>query len=41
MVYLATMDITKKWTMPVQGWKECISQLAIHFRERLETELAL
>lgn len=41
MIYLATMDITKKWTMPVQGWKECISQLAIHFGERLESELAL
>lgn len=41
IVYLATMDISKKWTMPVREWKKCISQFAIYFSDRLETELAI
>lgn len=40
IIYLATMEISKKWTMPVRGWKECISQLAIYYGERLEAELS-
>ncbi len=36
MIYLATQDITKKWTMPVQNWAECISQFAIQFGDRLK-----
>jgi putative transposase len=40
IIYLATMEISKKWTMPVRGWKECISQLAIYFGDRLEAELS-
>ncbi|CEJ06337.1 Transposase for insertion sequence element ISRM3, partial [Acididesulfobacillus acetoxydans] len=35
IVYLATMEITKKWTMPVQNWAECISQFAIQYGDRL------
>jgi putative transposase len=35
IIYLATKDITKKWTMPVQNWAECISQFAIQFEDRL------
>jgi len=35
IVYLATMDITKKWTMPTQNWAQCISQFAIQFGDRL------
>ncbi|WP_208587812.1 IS256 family transposase [Gracilibacillus suaedae] len=41
MIYLTTMAISKKWTMPIRGWTECISQLAIYFGERLESELSL
>lgn len=40
IIYLATMEISKKWTMPLRSWKQCISQLAIHFGERLNTELS-
>ena len=36
IVYLATMDIYKKWTMPVRDWGSSISQFAIYFSDRLE-----
>ena len=36
IVYLATMDIYKKWTMPVREWGRSISQFAIYFSDRLE-----
>lgn len=36
VIYLATMDVTKKWTKPIHGWKKCISQFAIHFEDRLQ-----
>lgn len=25
------VEASKKWTLPVRSWKECISQLAIYF----------
>lgn len=34
IIYLATMDITKKWTRPLSGWLECRGQLLIMFGER-------
>jgi putative transposase len=40
IIYLATMDASRKWTMPLRSWKECISQLAIHFGDRLQAELS-
>lgn len=39
ILYLATTDASRKWTMPVRGWKNCISQLAIYFSERLEPNI--
>jgi transposase-like protein len=36
IVYLATVEISKKWTMPVKNWAECISQFAIQFEDRLK-----
>lgn len=36
MLYLATMDITKKWTGHCQDWGQIHSQLEIYFEERLE-----
>jgi len=41
IIYLATMEASKKWTMPIREWKSCISQFAIHFEERLESEIAM
>jgi transposase-like protein len=34
IIYLATMDITKKWTKAISGWIECKAQLEIMFGER-------
>lgn len=39
IIYLATMEASKKWTMPIKDWKKCISQFAIYFSDRLESEL--
>lgn len=36
MLYLATMDITRKWTGRRQDWSRIHSQLEIYFEERLE-----
>lgn len=41
IIYLATMEASKKWTMPIKDWKNCISQFAIHFGDRLKLELAI
>ena len=35
MLYLAMMDITKKWTGHRQDWGQIHSQLGIYFEERL------
>lgn len=36
IIYLATVDAAKKWTMPLRNWTDCISQLAIYFESRLD-----
>lgn len=36
IIYLAIQDISRKWTMPLREWKECISNLAIYFGDRLK-----
>lgn len=36
MLYLATMEVTKRWTMRVQNWGPILSQLSIYFGERLD-----
>ena len=35
MLYLAMMDITKKWTGRRQGWSMIHAQMAIYFAERM------
>lgn len=35
VIYLATMEASKKWTMPIRDWKSCLSQLVIHFEDRI------
>jgi transposase-like protein len=32
--YLATLDITKKWTMPIWNWPLILNQLAVRFEDR-------
>lgn len=41
ILYLATMEISKKWDTPLRDWKKCISQFAIYFNDRLKSELAV
>jgi putative transposase len=35
MLYLATMEGTRKWTMRVANWGQILGQLAIYFEDRL------
>lgn len=35
LLYLATMNITKKWTAPIQNWPLILNQLAIRFADRM------
>jgi putative transposase len=36
ILYLATMDILKKWTVPVNDWAYCMSQFALIFGSRID-----
>ena len=36
LLYLATCNITAKWTMPVPNWATILNQLAIRFDDRLQ-----
>jgi transposase-like protein len=35
VVYLAIMQASKKWTMPIQNWSEALNRFAIEFGERM------
>ncbi|OWZ83687.1 hypothetical protein CDO51_06970 [Natranaerobius trueperi] len=35
MLYLAIMDITKKWTMRTKNWAQILGQLSIYFEGRI------
>lgn len=39
LIYLATKNIEKKWTMPLANWSITVSQLSIIFGERLKLDL--
>jgi len=39
MLYLATMNIVEKWTMPIRNWPQIMSQLYVYFGERIEKRL--
>lgn len=41
IIYLAIQDISKKWTMPLREWKQCVSQLVIYFEDRFTLETTL
>jgi putative transposase len=36
MLYLATMDVVRKWTGRVQNWGQILLQLSVFFPDRLE-----
>lgn len=35
VVYLAIMDASKKWTMPIRNWKAALNRFIIQFEERI------
>ena len=39
LVFLIYKDISKKWNKPISNWAEIISQLDIHFSERLKGKI--
>jgi len=36
MLYLATMDITKKWSQSIRNWSMVLAQLSIYFEDRID-----
>ena len=36
VVYLAIMDASKKWTMPIRNWKTALNRFMITFEDRLK-----
>jgi len=36
LLYLATVDITAKWTAPLQNWPKVLNQLVIRFEDRID-----
>lgn len=39
MLYLATIDVTRKWTVRVKGWALILSQFSVYFEDRLKDYL--
>ena len=39
LLYAGILNATEKWTMPIQNWSLCLSQLAIYFEGRLDSVL--
>ncbi len=39
LLYLATQDVMKKWTMKLRNWSGILAQLSIHFGERVQEYL--
>ncbi len=35
LVYLAIHEASKRWTMPIRGWKAALNHFAIMFEDRL------
>ncbi|KAF7775062.1 hypothetical protein PCIT_a1161 [Pseudoalteromonas citrea] len=35
VVYLAIMDASKRWTMPIHHWKQALNRFMIMFEDRL------
>ena len=39
MVYLAIKEASKKWSMPIQNWRQAMSRFIIEFEDRLEKHI--
>jgi len=35
VIYLATMEASRKWTMPIRNWKPALNHFLIEFEEQL------
>lgn len=35
IIYLATEQAAKKWTMPIREWQSCLAQFMIYFEDRM------
>jgi putative transposase len=35
LFYLALMNISRKWTMPIQNWKGALNRFTIMFEDRM------
>jgi len=40
MLYLVTMDVTRKWTGRVQNWGQILLQLSIFYPDRISHHLS-
>lgn len=38
-LYLVTMQVSEKWTMPVANWRDILAQLIIFFGDRVSVHL--
>ncbi len=36
VLYMALMDVSRRWTMPIRDWGKALNQFAIHFEGRIE-----
>ena len=41
LLYAAILKASERWTHPVQNWNLTLSQMAIHFPERLDEYISL
>lgn len=41
IVYLSTMDISKKWTMPIKDWNNVMAQFILYYGDRLTEKMAI
>jgi transposase-like protein len=39
LLYLTTMNVVEKWTMPIKDWSQILNQLLIFFGERVKIKL--
>lgn len=39
ILYLATMNITEKWTMPIRNWPTILDHLMIYFGDRVDVKI--
>jgi len=39
LLYLTTMNIVEKWTMPIKEWGQILDQLYVFFEDRVKIRL--